>query len=176
MYGRKVGKSYYPPVPLVSDVLCALVSLCPATSSWILGLRTVTFLLCPVWAHWPPSSLGLSLVLHIPLSSGCNTWMISCLADAFFIVQPWYVSTLWLLLQHPPQVGWFGDAIGNLLDPSEGLKAKGELVPPFTKLCHSTPLCVCVCVCVCVLGTLSEGLFPELHLLKHFFWPSPSTV
>lgn len=119
-------------------------------------------------------SCRLSLVLHIPLSFGCNTYLIYCLTDAFTVL-PSDVSATWLLLlQHPPHVGSFGDAIGNLSDSSKDLKPSMAFENQGERgagLCHTTPL---ILVCVCVGDSFRRSLpsIPQ-SMLKYFSWPPP---
>ena len=163
---RRVGKSYCPPVPLASSVFCTLVSLhFSGTSSCILSLMAF---LCSVGFHWLIPSWVLS-------SAVCPSefWLqhLFDFLSARCIVQP---STQGHLtpVQCCPHVRWFGDAIGNLPDPTKVLRpsrAWGLDSSP----CQTLP---CLLVqCVCVRGPCREKSLPWIlrSTLKHLSWQSP---
>ena len=134
------GNHMCPPVPLASSVFCALVSLhFSGTSSYILSRMAF---LCSVGFHW----LIPSWVL--PSAVCPSEFWLQHLFDflsAWCIVQP---STQGHLtpVQCCPHVRWFGDAIGNLPDPTKVLRpsrAWGLDSSP----CQTLPCLLVQCVC-----------------------------
>lgn len=102
------------------------------TSSYILSLMAFR---CSAGFHWLiPSGFSPSAVcpsefwlqhLFDFLSAGC-------------IVQPSTQGHL-IPVQCCPHVRWFGDAIGNLPDPTKVLRPSRawDLIPPLARLCHT---------------------------------------